>query len=293
MHKQIVFALKRLLPAYWPNHSKYHCRPVRPRVVYLVAMPRTGSTLAKRYLGEHPALVVAPNQPYRHAWRLANQLQPQRIVIDKRINNLDKIGSIYFEFGNWAWFAGIVRDPRDELVSLLETDRHPEVPRSPDFWNYWLAKYQRLLAFAKAHADAGVQLCLVRYEDLVHDPILVKGQFLKWLGIDAQADQLSVCYGNTIAQIAAGEDVTEDWKTHQQHAVHQESVGRWRSVVQPKHARLIRYYRQLPAVERFMHMLGYGEGVQILDHDLDGMKALGRQPGPAMDLNGDRHPTAA
>jgi hypothetical protein len=284
LSRRIAYAVKRILPSYWPSHSKYHSRPRQPRVAYVVATPRTGSTLAKRYLGEHPALCVARNAPYRHAWRLARRVHPKQIVIDKRTDNLDKIQNIHFDYGNWAWFAAIVRDPRDQLVSLLETDRHFEVPRTLEYWTYWYAKYERLFAFAREHLGTGLGICLVRYEDLVRDPIRIKQQFLKWLGVDVEPRELSATYRNTVAEIAAGVDVTEDWKTHQQNEVHQESVGRWRSVTQLKHARLMAYHRELPEVDRLMKALGYGDRTLAVKAHFGGIVLLGRTAGDAMEF---------
>ena len=78
--KDLVYAIKRLFPLYWPSHSKYHKSFPKPQVVYLVAMPRTGSTLAKRYLGDRPGLAIAPNQTYRHSWKLAAKLKSKSIA---------------------------------------------------------------------------------------------------------------------------------------------------------------------------------------------------------------------
>ena len=114
--------LLRLLPSHWPWRGKYAQAVERPRVVYMVATPRTGSTLAKRYLGDHPQLLVSPNRRHHHAWRMARRAEHGCIVVDKRTNNIDKVDKIYVQYGNHAWFLVIVRDPRDQLVSLLETD---------------------------------------------------------------------------------------------------------------------------------------------------------------------------
>jgi hypothetical protein len=275
--KDIIYGLKRLLPFYWPIHSKYKTRFKRPRVVYLLAMPRTGSTLAKRYLGEHQSLVIAPNRTYRHSWKLAKELKSGSIVIDKRTNNLDedKLNRIFFDYGNMVWFAGIIRDPRDQLISLLETDRHDKVPRNEEFWTYWMEKYRLLFDFAKKHASNGANVCLIRYEDLAQHPLVIKRDFLKWLGIEVQTEELTFGYSNVVQEIASGEDDSEDWKTHRNKEVHKDSIGRWRHVQDPAAMKLLTCYRQLPEVNRLMKYLGYEEDIVPITKDLEGITQLG------------------
>ena len=271
------YQFKRLLPFYWPKHPKYNRRYPKPRVVYLLAMPRTGSTLAKRYLGEYRGLVVAPNRTYRHAWRLSKKLGPDSIVIDKRTNNLDKekLARIYFEYGNQVWFAGVVRDPRDQFVSLLETDRHMRVPRTEAFWPLWKAQYDLLFEFAGRRAAKGTNVCLMRYEDLVRNPAAVKSDFLRWLGIQIQPDEITSIYSNVIPEIASGEDMGEDWKTHQHSEVHKNSLGRWQKVSDPAVIELLNLYRKWPDIALRMEQLGYGDSVQPVKWRIEGIHLLG------------------
>lgn len=275
MAMHLVNRLKRLWPTYWPSNARYHKPVPRPRVVYLIAMPRTGSTVAKRYLGEHEGLLVAPNQSFRHAWKLARQVGAQQIVVDKRINNIDKLERIYFEYGNHVWFTAIIRDPRDELLSLLETDRHQEVPRTVAFWRYWLNRYQGVLDFAAEHAPSGCRVGLLRYEDLVTRPETAKRDFLCWLGFEVAPEAVVNHYTNTDPNIAAGVDVTEDWKTHQHNEVHRESFGRWQRVDRPDWRELIVAYQKDAAVREFMLRFGYGDKVAPMTETPAGAILLG------------------
>ncbi|SPD72245.1 hypothetical protein PITCH_A1260068 [uncultured Desulfobacterium sp.] len=275
--KEIIYGLKRILPSYWPIHPRYRTRFSRPRVVYLLAMPRTGSTLAKRYLGEHEGLVIAPNRTYRHSWKLAKKLGSGLIVIDKRTNNLDeeKLNKIFFDYGNMVWFAGIIRDPRDQLVSLLETERHDKVPRTTEFWTFWMERYGIIFDFAKTHASKGANICLIRYEDLALHPLVIKRDFLRWLGIEVQSEDLTLGYSNVVKEIASGEDDSEDWKTHRNQEVHKESIGRWRHVKDTAAVKLLTHYRQLPEVNQLMCSLGYDEDIIHMTKNFDGITQLG------------------
>ena len=283
--KDVLYAVKRVLPAYWPGRAKYRVRFSRPKVVYILAMPRTGSTLAKRYLGDHNALLIAPNQTYRHSWRMAVKSGSECIVIDKRTNNLDreKLKRIYVDYGNQVWFAGVIRDPRDQLVSLMETDRHEKVPRTEEFWSYWLEKCQLLFDFAKECADRGGNISLIRYEDMATNPNGVKYDFLRWLGIEARAGEVSSEYSNIVDEIATCQDNSEDWKTHRNRKVHKNSIGRWRRVRNPVAMRVITHYRKSTRVAALMERLGYEEDVKPVARDFEGMTFLGPYDGDSAD----------
>jgi hypothetical protein len=268
---------KRLQPAYWPIHPKYWQHIHQPRVVYIIGLPRTGSTLMKRYMGEFPShFEIAPFGEYQQAWLLAEQ-HPNRIIIDKKTGNLSLIEQIYLEYGNQVRFAAIVRDPRDELVSLVETERHPEIPKDEAFWQFWLEKYQAFLDFAQKHARRGMHSALIRYEDLVRRPAAAKRDFVAWLNIDVQSVEFTRHYTSTVESIAQGTNLSEDWKVHQTNSVHADSVGRWQVVANPATADQVSRYRQHPGVVDLMRALGYGDTLGELRGFFPGVTFLGNR----------------
>jgi len=271
-----------LQPKYWPIRAKYRRRLTQPKVVHIVGMPRTGSTLVKRYLGDYEGLEIAPAGEYFQAWELADTLEGSKIVLDKNTVNIGMINLIRRKYGNEAWFLCIVRDPRDELVSLLETDRHQEIPRDESFWLLWERRYSSFLEFAERYGQRGTGVALVRYEDLTFDPRGTKSEFLKWLGLgrDWMTGGLgdwgvTSTYNTTMEQIALGIDETEDWKTHQTNKVHVNSVGRWRTA-EAEVEDLLRAYRKFPQAKRLMESFGYGEQLASPAISIQNLTTIGK-----------------
>lgn len=251
-------------PKYW---LRYH----QPRIVFMTGMPRSGTTLAKRYLGEHPELVFAPSGTYQEGWAFALKAPKNKIVIFKNTRTMPVLEEIHAAFGNRAWFLCIVRDPRDELISLFETDIHPEIPRNELFWSLWKDRYLSFLDFVRLYSQKGTRVALVRYEDLVLHPSTTKALFLKWLNLPPA--ELGTGY-RTIPKIALGPRRGEDWKTHQNGTVHTESLGRWRQERDPVRIKIIHHYEHLDGVKQLMSLLGYGERTGDPGISVEGLTVL-------------------
>jgi hypothetical protein len=245
-----VLTRYRILPRYWPCHT-------HPRIIFMTGMPRSGSTLAKRFLGKHPSIVIAPPGTYTEGWSFAISIAKDKIVVFKNTRNMPILRKIYSKYGNRAWFLGIVRDPRDELVSLLETDIHEEIPRDETFWNLWYQRYLTFLDFAVEYQRKGTKIGILRYEDLVMNPIKTKRAFLNWL--ELPCFDLSREYEPIHEMALKGKG--EDWKTHRQNRVHTASIGRWCQETAGDKLRTILFYKQHQGAERLMEMFGYGESL--------------------------------
>lgn len=226
-----------------------------PKVIFMLGMPRTGSTLAKRYLGEHPDIEIAPYRRFATTLRLVNDQPPERIVVDKTTRNVDFVHQIHMNSSPDVWYLGIVRDPRDEYVSLAEGEYHPEVPTDRSFWPYWVVRYQRLLSSLAKIQDCGGSVRFVRYEDLTSDPVAVKTLWLEWLGL--KATLVSPTYTPS-ESIRRGIDTTEDHKVHQTNAVHSGSQSRWRKQ-SGRNREIIEMCYRYPAAKRLMADFGYIE----------------------------------
>jgi len=239
---------------------------LKPKVVYILGLPRTGSTLAKRYLGEFKDyFVLVPYGDFRQAWERAQTVQAHQIVVDKNTTNLRNVSEIYGAYGNRVVYCGIVRDPRDEFVSLFETTRHGKIPRDPSFWTYWCESYSGLLDFAARASSAGARVALVRYEDLVRFPRAIKGRFLEWLGIPFSTADITETY-TPLEAFATERDRSEDFKTHRTNRVHDASVGRWcRRTWRLGRVRVLRALAQHDDAKALMERFGYADTVKDLD----------------------------
>lgn len=232
--------------------------PQNPKVVYMIGMPRCGTSLSKNFLGAYPGLEVLKFQEpsrdsFRHAWQVANQTD--KIVIDKATWYIQGFRRIYAAYGRQVAFYAVVRDPRDELTSLLETDIHPGTHRDEQFWPQWAAQYGAYLHFAAGRNDPA-HWYLIRYEDLVRWPVQAKLDFLRWLGLPLGAEPVTAEYE------VIHEDDDQDWKVAKQRTVSARSLGRWQSVAVPERQTLFRHWQQVQSAAVLMQQLGYtSEGV--------------------------------
>lgn len=224
----------------------------RPHVVYITGMPRTGTSLAKNYMGAHEGLEVMRFQPHGfvHAWQFSRRTE--NIVVDKATHYIHSVWKIYRAYGNSVAFYCLIRDPRDELASLLETDKHREVYRDQRFWKQWARTYERYLEFAAFQGSPS--LCyLIRYEDFVRWPIAAKIHFLKWLGLVPDTETITPDYG------IIHEDDTQDWKLKDRRTITANSVGRWKKALGESHQALFEQWKRIDRVASLMERFGYGE----------------------------------
>jgi len=239
--------------------------------VFIVGMPRSGTTLAKRYLGKHPDLALAPAGTHGETWRFAIGLPPGKLAVIKNTRDLPLVGDIHATYGNEAWFLCVLRDPRDELVSLFETRIHPEIPRDAAFWALWRERHEAFFALARRWGCRGMEAALARYEDLVLRPEKVKGAFLEWLGLPAAGLEPEYEPDPELARAPGG---AEDWKTHRERRVHTRSLGRWREAADPEWKRIIGLWKEFPAAVELMGRLGYGEEVAEPTIQVPGVRLL-------------------
>ena len=216
-------------------------------------MPRTGSTLAKRYLGAFDAVEIAPLQDFEKSLEQARS--GSAILFDKKTDNIKRLHQIIPATRGEVAFVCLVRDPRDELLSLSEIDRHRPVPRDARFWPYWVHRYTRVLKVLRRLRAFGIPAALVRYEDLAMRPVDVKRAFLAWMGLDAEA------VDEAYEAVADDEAVSrhEDWKAHQHSRVHSSSCGAPYRSAEGEIAEAISAFTQYPPASRLMKKLGYNE----------------------------------
>ena len=234
---------------------------LEPKVLYMTGMPRTGSSLAKNFLGNHDSFEVMKFQSggFTFAWERA--LTTEKIVVDKATHYVRNIRKIHRTYGDSVTFFCIVRDPRDELLSLIESNKHREIPRNESFWQEWHQTYMNLLDFAAEHSDCTLNIYLIRYEDLVRWPIQAKVDFLSWLGLEIKVRTINPQYN-----ILHDDDI-QDSKVEKKRKVSTDSVGRWKDVTDPKVRKLLNHWQYVEPVKSMMGRFGYNKG-GVVDHQL-------------------------
>ncbi|MDR3440460.1 sulfotransferase [Telmatospirillum sp.] len=166
------------------------------RPIFIVGMPRSGTTLAEQILSSHPAVhgageltklaslleegtlrrVAADGQPAtdfpalaeRYLEELRRRAPDAPHVVDKAPHNFMFLGFIHLMLPN-ARIIHCMRDPRDVCWSCFKTlfvDGHAWSCDLEDLGRYYLA-YQRLMAHW--HRVLPGRIFDLRYEDLVGD----------------------------------------------------------------------------------------------------------------------------
>jgi len=223
-----------------------------PIVIFFTGMPRTGSSLMKNFLGAYPGLDIQPFQPkgFFVSWEKSLNTDGT-VLVDKSTHYIRHIEKIYRAIGNHVYVCVIVRDPRDQLSSLFDFPRHPELPRSRRFWFHWVKQYGDLLKFSREHQD--FTLAIVRYEDLVSYPKQVKTNFLKWCGVFKEGaaieDNYSIAHKNDI----------QDNKVVNATTTFTSSIGKFRTVTDETRRTLIYYYLRYKPAYELMRTFGYTE----------------------------------
>lgn len=208
-----------------------------PRVVFVLSMPRSGSTLTQQYLGDHPNIVretMSSSHNWWDAWVKQRIVYPAgRTVLDKRTKYLPELSSIIEAFGRHVAILLLIRDPRDVLLSLREyPDRtygqHPEYPLGDDLFPYWSETYRKAISRLE-NWGAEERYRVLLYESLIRHPRRVKENFLDWINLKAR--NLSADYRPALHNRlfnALGIHMAADRKAVEQPSIVEDSLQRWR-----------------------------------------------------------------
>lgn len=235
--------------------------PGAAKTLFILAMPRTGSTLAKRYLGGADDMEVSPYGRFEDALERGRILAPGLTLIDKATSNIDKVETILKAGGGSSAFLILVRDPRDQLCSLWEADFHKDVLQDELFWASWSFRYGRLLRLMTLYGRWGGRVSLLRYEDLATRPEATTRAFRAWL------EKPQVAATRNYEPLNADQlgQAQEDPKVHRTSIVHSNSIGRWRNV-QGTRRKVLAAWRSHGVARALMARLGYeppGEPVSV------------------------------
>jgi hypothetical protein len=214
------------------------------RPVFIVGMPRSGTTLAEQILASHPDVHgadellfwnLAAEQAHttpagkraetiarlatEYLAQLARHSSTTARVTDKLPGNFENVGLIHAALP-MARFIHLERDPRDTCLSIFFqgfTAAHTYATDLDDLAHYY-REYRRLMTHWRATLPAGTLLD-VQYEGLVTDPDAWTRRMLGHVGLPWDARCLEFHRTERSVLTASG------WQVRQ--PLHTSSVGRW------------------------------------------------------------------
>jgi tetratricopeptide (TPR) repeat protein len=222
--------------------------------IFIVGMPRTGTTLLERMLGRHPRVRSAGELPdfgeaLAQAVRALLRVQPGRsmvetsidldfaalgrdylegarqaagdaeFVIDKMPINFMYCGLIHKALPN-ARILHLVRDPMDACYAVYKTLFNRAYLFSYDLEELaaYFATYRNLMQHW--HAVMPGAILDVHYQDLVRHPEIEMRRVLAWCGLEWSGDVLAPERNERPALSASAAQVREP--------IHTGSIGRWK-----------------------------------------------------------------
>jgi hypothetical protein len=223
--------------------------------VFIVGMPRSGTTLVEQILANHPAVrgrgerreiqqlvddldaraVASPRYPESLArlneatgrelaarYRAAVDVPADgvRRITDKMPTNFLHLGLIALLFPA-AHIVHCCRDPRDVCLSCYQQHFERRLPYAYDLRDLavYYSAYERLMHHW--HDVLPVKICDVQYEDLVSTPEACARRLVEFCGLDWNARCLEFDCSRTPVQTAS------QWQVRQ--PLYRSSVGRWRN----------------------------------------------------------------
>lgn len=239
----------RSIKEYLSRYKSFELSEKSMSVIYMTGMPRTGSSLMKNFFGDYPGLKVMPFEPRGFFVNWKKSHKEKEVLIDKSTHYIRSLYNLFATCKENLFLCCIVRDPRDQLCSLFEFDRHPELPRDRRFWEKWYEQYQGLISFAKKHKDA--KIFLIRYEDLISNPVEAKRVFLNWAGLNNSKRKVANKYN------VVHKDDIQDQKVLKHKKVHAGSFGNWNKVTDAKQEKVLNFYKDSAQVKELMSIFGY------------------------------------
>lgn len=227
----------------------------KPRVIYMTGMPRTGSSLMKNYLGSYPGMQIMPFQKdgFHKTYALARK-NNESILIDKSTSYIEHPDYLFDAYGKQISLFCIVRDPRDQYLSLLSFKGHTGQSRNTQFWHQWYHKYSNLLKYIQEKSD--FKIALLRYEDLVRTPIDAKSFFVAWSGLKLKPELISSTY-----KVAYQDDI-QDNKVVLANKPFESSIGKHLEVSDSSISTTINYYKKHEKIRILMKLFGYSEKIE-------------------------------
>ena len=256
-------ARRSLIPAFEPQqHSAWIDRVIRVcdspaecnsaddrRPIFVIGMPRSGTTLVERLLSNHPAVqglgevyfFSAITQTRLHGYpesaanldaaklkalamhygeEVCGLVEGQSVWTDKMPGNFLFVGLILAVFPQ-ARFVHVIRDAVDNAWSIYQQDFKSEQAYATNFADIvsYFRDYRRLMDHWQQ--VCGDSISTVSYENLVNDPAFVMGKLLTDCGLDWNDACLSPAQNPqpvlTLSSWQVRQTLTSkriDWKEH-------------------------------------------------------------------------------
>jgi len=226
--------------------------PSSPTLIFIVGLPRSGTTLVEQIIGGHPDVKMGGEQLYQPAleaqmeqftnvrfpgkfetltkaqmnalaetWSANLKLiaQDKKFVTDKTTSNYHILGLLPLLFPN-AKVISLRRDPMDVAFSILQ---HPLPLQAAHFHDvnelaHYMARYQKIMALWEQ--AFGSHLLTVRYEDLVAKPEEQGARIAAHCGLQ---------WDRAMLDVGAREGGVHTFSAQQvRREVNQDAVGAWR-----------------------------------------------------------------
>jgi tetratricopeptide (TPR) repeat protein len=227
--------------------------PTTPRPIFILGMPRSGTTLVERLIGGHPevraggeldalrhplrrAVERVTGQPFplrfetvpatgmdtvarTYANRLAIMGEGSAFVTDKTPGNFHLLGLLRLLFPQGR-IVHVARDPMDTCFSILQFQFDDRSPHTCDMelLAYSYARYRRLMQ--RWQELCGDAFITVRYEDLVAAPAAEGRRIFGYCGLEWRDDYLAVERGGGAVRTFSALQVRRP--------IYRTSVGAWR-----------------------------------------------------------------
>ena len=225
------------------------------RPVFIVGMPRSGTSLTEQILASHPEVfgagelndinesiaklpaMIRNNNTYpgcikdlnqeiadklaqEYLTRLDSFSTEKKRITDKMPHNFVNLGLISLLFPE-ARIIHCLRDPRDTCLSLYFQDFgwiHPYATRLENLGNYYV-QYKRLMKHWTSVLDTPI--LTIQYEDIISDQEHISRELVNFCGLDWHDDCLQF-YASTRTVATASYDQVRQ-------PIYKKSIGRWKN----------------------------------------------------------------
>ena len=223
--KRILFEDKYNL---WTN-NKLNYDNNYPQVIFIVGMPRSGSTLIETIvscnknthcIGEYLGMTETLEKDNLEFY--FNNIKNHKIIVDKQLNNFKFIPFILTNFKN-VKIINATRNPLDNILSMFVTD----ITYSYDYndsqletiYNYFIF-YKEVIEYWKEKFPNKIVDC--HYDDLVNDPEENIKKLIDYLGFEWSDKYLSFNKSNNI-----GTSTASSYQIRQ--PIYKSSSKRWKN----------------------------------------------------------------